>query len=195
MRIGVFGGTFNPVHNGHLQCAEFIRGKLALDKVLFVPTKVPVHKKIDGNVSAEDRLAMLKLALAAYPHFALEHVEIEREEPSFTVITIGELRQKYKGAELFLIIGADSFNTIDTWFRWEEILSDVMIVVMARQGDEELRTDLVHRTPQLIQAGNSLVNISSSMLRQMIRDGKDISGLAPKTVLDYIKEKGLYLQT
>lgn len=193
MKLGIFGGTFNPVHNGHIQNAVFIKDSLKLDRILFIPVKAPVHKKLDGNVSPKQRLEMLELALAEYDSLSPEPMELERAEPSYTIYTLQALRGKYPAADFYLILGADAFNSIDTWLCSDDIVSSVMLVIIGRNGDEELRPDLLHRITWLIKAENVLIDISSSLVRQRIRDGEDISSLVPPAVAGYIKERGLYL--
>ncbi len=192
MRLGIFGGTFNPVHLGHLENARHILEKLQLDRILFIPVKTPVHKKLDGNVSPEDRMAMLELALDGEKMCA-DPMEILRSEPSYTVYTLKTFREKYSTCELFLIMGSDSFNSIDTWKDYDEILGTAGIVVITRPGDEEIRPELRHMCPGLIYAENEPLNISSSCIRRRVRDGSSIKGLVPDAVAEYIKEKGLYL--
>ena len=193
MKIGVFGGTFNPVHLGHIEAAKLILAGLSLDRVIFVPVKDPVHKKLDGNASPYDRLAMLELAIVGMPFFSADSIEIDRDRPSYTVYTLAAYKERYPESTLYLILGSDSFNAIDTWFDYIKIIELAMLVVAVRPGDEELRFDLIHRFP-FIQPNVNFVDISSSLVRQRLRDGSGIDGLVPEAVAHYIKDKGLYLQ-
>ena len=192
MKIGVFGGTFNPVHLGHIEAAKRILNDLSLDRVFFVPVKKPVHKKLDGNASPRDRLAMLELAIVGMPFFSVDPIEVDRDEPSYTVHTLAAYKERYPDSLLHLIIGSDSFNAIDTWFDYMKVIEWALLVVAVRPGDEELRFDLIHRFP-FIQPNVNFVDISSSLVRQRLKEGADIESLVPETVARYIKDKGLYL--
>lgn len=194
MKIGILGGTFNPVHLGHIMGAKHVMQELALERILFVPVKSPVHKKLDGNITPEERLEMLKLALADELSFFVEPIELERDEPSYTIYTLKALKEKYSGAKLHLIIGADSFNSLDMWLDHGDIYEQALIVVMRRPGDEPLRDDLIHQIPGLVRVNNNLIDISSSLVRQRVRDEMSLDGFVPNSVAQYIKSKGLYLK-
>jgi len=193
VEIGIFGGSFNPVHSGHIKAAKLISAELSLDRVIFVPVKEPVHKKLDGNASPHDRLAMLELAVSGTPSFSVDPIEINRDEPSYTVHTLEAFKKKYPGSVLYLILGSDSFNTIDSWFNYTKILELALFVVPARPGDEGVRIDLLHSIPGLVRPNSIFDDISSSLVRQKIKEGFDIDGLVPDAVARYIKDKGLYL--
>jgi len=114
-RTGIFGGTFNPIHHGHLINIELLIDHFNLDRVLFIPAKIPVHKTLADNVSSADRLKMVELALAGSENMLSSGIEINRETASYTITTLEELKNIYPDDELFLIIGSDSFNELDTW--------------------------------------------------------------------------------
>ena len=194
MKIGVFGGTFNPIHLGHTLGAAHVMKELALDQVLFVPVKNPVHKELDGNTSPEERFEMLKLAIKHVPAFSIETIELERDEPSYTIYTLQALNKKYPESKLYLIIGTDSFNSLDSWLDHGAIYDLALIAVMRRVGDEPLRDDLIHQIPGLVRVNNELIDISSSLVRQHARSGLPLDGLVSDSVAEYIKNKGLYLK-
>ena len=194
MKIGVFGGTFNPIHLGHTLGAAHVMKELALDQVLFVPVKSPVHKELDGNTSPEERFEMLKLAIKDIPAFSIETIELERDEPSYTIYTLQALNKKYPESKLYLIIGTDSFNSLDSWLDHGAIYDLALIAVMRRVGDEPLRDDLIHQIPGLVRVNNELIDISSSLVRQHARSGLPLDGLVSDSVAEYIKNKGLYLK-
>ena len=194
MKIGVFGGTFNPIHLGHTLGAAHVMKELALDQVLFVPVKNPVHKELDGNTSPEERFEMLKLAIKDVPAFSIETIELERDEPSYTIYTLQALNKKYPESKLYLIIGTDSFNSLDSWLDHGAIYDLALIAVMRRVGDEPLRDDLIHQIPGLVRVNNELIDISSSLVRQHARSGLPLDGLVSDSVAEYIKNKGLYLK-
>ena len=194
MQIGIFGGTFNPVHSGHVNAAKLISTELSLDRVIFVPVKDPVHKQFEGNASPLDRLAMLESAINGIPSFSVDPIEINREEPSYTVHTLTAFKEKYPGSVLHLIVGSDSFNTIDSWFNYVKILELALFVVLTRPGEEGVRADLLHIIPGIIRPRINFDDVSSSLVRQRLKDGLSIDGLVPEAVARYIKDKRLYLQ-
>ena len=191
MRLGIFGGTFNPVHCGHLINAEMIRSDFGLDRVVLVPAQHPVHKELDGNVPGEDRFEMARRAVENLPGYDVSRIEIDRKGPSYTITTIHEFGERYPGADLHLIIGMDMLNEIDTWREAERLLKSVTLVVMRRPGtDRHPEMDL---GPYRVRyAGNPLVDISSTCVRERIRSGKSVRFLLPERVMEYIMEKGLY---
>ena len=191
-RIGIYGGTFNPVHYGHLINIESVRERYNLDPVIFIPAKKPVHKVMSGYALPEDRLNMLKLAVRGNDFFSVSDIEIARETPSYTIYTIEALEKLYPGSELFLIIGSDSFNELDTWKAYTEIIERVGVIVMQRPGSVDLRRDILDNGGNYIIHDNPLVEISSSDIRERIRSGLSARYMAPDSVLNYIYSKGLY---
>jgi nicotinate-nucleotide adenylyltransferase len=133
-RIGILGGTFNPIHLGHLAAAEEVRERLQLDTVLFIPTFLPPHKSESGMPSAVQRQEMVSLAIKGNPHFQMSDIEIRRGGRSYTIDTIEELRRSHPGAELFFITGLDTFLDIRTWKDWERLLTVCAFVVLSRKG-------------------------------------------------------------
>jgi nicotinate-nucleotide adenylyltransferase len=168
--------------------------EFSLERVLLIPAKRPVHKELEGDASAADRLAMLKLAVDGDDRFAVLSLEMDREEPSYTIFTVEELSRRYAGAELFLIMGADSFNEFDTWRQYRRIAEMVTIVVMRRPGDSPPRLELLESLPRVLKADNPLMNISSSSIRRLVREGKGAGDMVPAPVMQYIKDKRLYLK-
>lgn len=132
MRIGLFGGTFNPIHVGHLQAALEVQAGFGLERVVFVPAALPPHKRSAEVAPAEDRLAMIALAIADNPGFELSEVEIRRPGPSFTIDTVRHFRESLPQARLYLIVGLDAFLEIDSWRAWRELLTLVPSIVLAR---------------------------------------------------------------
>ncbi len=192
MKTGIFGGTFNPIHNGHLINARFIKEEFNLDEILFIPTGEPVHKKLHGNVSAEDRYDMVCVAIEKMDDFRVSRIELDREEASFTVITLDGLKKEYPGDEFFLIIGADSFNELDTWREYRAIINSVPLIVMKRPGDPKLNESLMSQVAELLVASNPDIEISSSLIRSRISNGLPVDGLIPEEVDEFIKNKRLY---
>lgn len=191
-KIGIYGGTFNPVHYGHLINVESVRDKYKLDSVIFIPAKKPVHKEMNFYVSPEDRLAMVRLAVAGNQYFTVSDMEITRDAASYTIYTIEALEKLNPDAELFLIIGSDSFNELDTWKDYAEIIRRVMIIVMQRPGNIELRKDILSQGDRFFIHENPLIGISSSGIRDRVRSGNSVKYMTPDSVIDYINSKGLY---
>ncbi len=201
-RIGIFGGSFNPIHTAHLILAERAREERALDRVLFVPALNPPHKSQKPLASPEDRLRMVELAIAGNPAFEAVPVELHRKGPSYTLLTVRELRERMgPDAELFLILGADSVHDIPTWWRAEELVREAGIITLGRPGyslerDLEDLAGLFGR--EWVEAVKKLrveappMAISATEIRRRVREGKSIRHMVPGPVLQYIREKGLY---
>ncbi len=191
-RIGIFGGTFNPVHHGHLINIELIKERFSLDLVLFIPAKIPVHKQISGPVEPSDRLRMVELAIDGYPGFSVSSIEIDRCSPSYTITTLEELKISYPCEELILIIGSDSFNELDTWREYEKIIYEYSLIVMLRNGNEVLRDDLFSAAKKVDIHRESMIEISSSIIRERVKQGLPIRYMTTDSVIEHIMAKGLY---
>ncbi len=192
VNIGIYGGTFNPIHYGHLVNAESVRDKYNLDKIIFIPDKKPVHKKMYGDASPEDRLTMVRSAIAGNEYFEVSDIEIARVEASYTIYTIDKLEKIHPGKKLFLIIGSDSFNELDTWKAYNEIIERVSIIIMRRPGNITLRQDILSMGNKFIIHDNLLIDISSSGIRERIYTGHSVRYMTPDSVVNYINDKGLY---
>ena len=136
MKIGIFGGAFNPVHNGHLNIADAFYEDLKLDKMLLIPTANPPHKSGAGLLSGDDRINMLRLAIENKP-YEIATIEFERNDKSYTYNTLLELKRLYPEADLFLIIGADQIINFEKWYRYSDILDMVTLCASARESEEE----------------------------------------------------------
>ena len=137
MKIGLFGGTFNPVHNGHINLVKNFKDKLSLDKVLVIPTAVPPHKQAESLVSSEDRLNMCRLAFSSLAE--VSDVEIERGGRSYTVETLEELKKIYKDDDLYFLVGSDMLLSFKRWYRWEDILTMCTLCATDRDNEETCR--------------------------------------------------------
>jgi nicotinate-nucleotide adenylyltransferase len=190
LRVGLYGGSFDPPHCGHLILAADARANLELDRVLFIPAAVNPHKQAEnGHASPEHRLAMLRAAAGSEPGFAVETVELERGGLSYTADTLEELAPKFPGAELFLIIGEDAARALDTWRRPDRIREMVKLAVLRRRDPAESHLTLPEGT---VEASSRLMNVSSSEIRERVRTGKSIHGFVPEAVENYIRSNGLY---
>jgi len=201
VREGILGGSFDPIHNGHLHVAREARRRLGLDRVLFVPARVPPHKQ-GAEVSApEHRLAMVRLAVAGEPGFEVSDVELRREGPSYTIDTVeAELSRLGAGAEIFFLVGADQALELDTWKRIRELAELCTLVPVTRPGFRLEELDRLSRTlpAELVARIKSAAldippsPISSTEVRRRVRAGRSIERLVPPAVADYIVAKGLY---
>ncbi len=198
MRLGVFGGTFDPIHYGHLVAAEEVRYRLRLDKVLFVPAGMPPHKLDHDITPTRHRLAMLELAIASNPGFALSRVDIDRHGPCYTVDTLALLHEEYgPGTELFFLMGMDSLADLLTWKDPERLIRLARIVVVGRPGFQadvdELDKVLPGAAERICIVDTPLMEVSSSDIRQRVREGAPIRYQVPEAVEAYIREHRLYL--
>lgn len=196
MKIGIFGGAFNPIHNGHLNLADSFYNALALDKLLFIPTFKPPHKTDSHFADSEDRIKMLEFALDSKP-YEISTIEFQRQGKSYTYDTIVELKSFYPDSEFYLIIGSDQFLNFDKWYRYKDILDMVTLCSFPRVDSDKERFEMLLFSKH-IGANESIildepaVRVSSSEIRQRLANGESISKLVPEKVEKYIIEKGLY---
>lgn len=190
MKIGLFGGTFNPVHNGHINLVKNFKEKLSLDKVLVIPTAVPPHKQAEGLVSSEDRLNMCRLAFGILAE--VSDVEIARGGRSYTVETLEELKKIYKDDDLYFLVGSDMLLSFRRWYRWEDILTMCTLCATDRDNEETCRDADEDFFSKIIFCDFPKTVVSSSEVREKLSDGTDVSDLVPEEVVKYIREKGLY---
>ncbi len=189
MRYLLVGGTFNPVHYGHLFLAEEVRTVLNYDKVLFIPTNLPVHKMLDDIVDAKFRLDMLKIALLPYREFDIEDCEIKRKGKSYTIDTVRELKEKYDWMEKpGFIIGDDLASTFETWKEADKLIEMIDLIVVHRVYQERISLNYKH-----VYVDNFMIPISSSEIRNRLKDGRTVKFLVPDGVLNYIVKNELYI--
>jgi len=187
-RIGILGGTFNPVHIGHLTIAQMVREQLKLKKVIFVPSNLSPHKSRKMVASSKDRYHMLRLAVKGNSYFTLSEFEIKKKGKSYSIDTVKYLRDHYpRGTKFFFIIGSDLLSTLHTWRRVNEILKIVSFVAVHRPGFNEKKSNIKVRLVTIPG-----LQTSSSYVRQRITAGKTVKYLVPDNILKYIKQKKLY---
>lgn len=196
-RLGVLGGTFDPIHHGHLVAAQEARYQLGLDLVLLVPAGEPPHKPARPISDVAHRLRMVELAIAGRSGFALSRVDVDRQGPCYTVDTLALLREEWGSAPVFFFIeGVDSLAEITTWYQPHRLIQLTDLAVVRRPGVEldldRLETDLPGLGERLHWVQMPQLEISSSDLRARVRDGRPISYLLPHSVEAYIKEQDLY---
>lgn len=214
MRTGLFGGTFNPVHAGHIRISEEIKEKFDFDRMIIIPSAVPPHKKAVDIAGAEYRFEMTRKAFSDKSEYSVSDIEIRRHGPSYTVDTVNHfIANRNTDDEVYLLLGIDAFLEIDTWMSYMTLFELVPMVVISRPGYGawDIMGDFLKKK---ISAGYTLsknkqyygheklhrvyrscvtaVPISATDIRENIKEGKPIAGLVPETVEAYIMEKGLY---
>ena len=189
-RLGVMGGTFDPVHHGHLVAASEVAARFELDQVIFVPTGQPVGKGHEDVSPAEDRYLMTVIATASNPRFTVSRVDVDRQGPTYTVDTLAELRERHPGDELFFITGADALEQILSWRRVDELFALAHFVGVTRPGYDLRDHDLPHGVVSLIEV--PALTISSTACRARVAAGLPVWYLVPDGVVQYISKRGLY---
>jgi len=220
MRVGLFGGTFNPIHLGHLRAALEVKGVFALDDCHLIPAAIPPHKNADAVAAAEDRLEMIRLAVSDSTGLSVCDVELMRSGLSFSIDTIRYFESILpEQAEAYFILGQDAFLEIDTWKSYRDIFGLIKIIVMLRPTPKnnfagQLKNTLLKMLNTTVDPGYryseassgyihprlqpvfiqpvTLLDISSSKIRQMIQAGRSVEYLLPQKVIDYIETRGLY---
>jgi nicotinate-nucleotide adenylyltransferase len=193
MRVGVLGGTFDPVHRGHLALAGAARDELGLGEVLFVPAGQPWRKAGRIVAPAGDRLAMLRLALEGEAVFRVETLEVDRHGPSYTADTLEALRAARPEDELFFIVGEDALADLPNWVRPERILELATLAVARRAGVRPMAGEgLPGLRERAVWLKMPLVRVSATEIRERVRRGEPIDGMVPPAVAAYIREQGLY---
>jgi nicotinate-nucleotide adenylyltransferase len=211
-KLGIFGGSFNPIHIAHLRSAEEVAEAVGLDRVLFVPTAAPPHKAARDLAAAADRLAMVRLAVAGNPLFRASRIEVDRGGHSYTVDTMRALRTRFPGSRLYLIIGMDQYAELETWKDYAALFTLGSVVVTSRPGVSfrqglgslpvAVRGDfcyqnhqdrLLHTTgTEIIFLRISDIDISASAIRQRIRRGGSVRYLVSPSVHRYFQQHRLY---
>ena len=201
MKVGVMGGSFDPVHLGHISLAVDALEQTDLDKVVIVPARIQPFKQDAHPASGEDRINMLKAAFSDFPEIEFSDFELKQEGISYTYLTLAAMQEKYGAdARIYFICGTDSLLKLHTWKNSDELLKKYSFIVGSRPGyrDEELalEIDRLRRLygTEILKINNRLHNVSSTEIRELIRDGKAIDHLVGSEVDEYIKENGLYRQ-
>lgn len=198
MKTGIYGGTFNPIHKGHLHIVEAFRKGLGLDRVLLIPTRVPPHKAAPDLASPQDRFAMCQLAIQGQPWLVLSDMEMRREGKSYTAETLEELSALYPQDQFYLLMGEDMFLTLGRWYRPETIFSLASVCTAPRSvhGMDALREKALEYTgtfhARCFLDHIPYLPISSTQVRQAVARGEDVASLVPEAVARYIRERGLY---
>jgi len=213
-RVGLLGGTFNPVHNGHLHAAEEVRRRVGLRRVLFIPSYIPPHKQSAEIASPEDRFAMVRLAVKDHPAFEASPIEIDARETSYSIITLNKVKSLYEASRVLFILGIDAFVEIETWRSYRELLAQGQFIVMSRPGqgldrarrvlpgeyasaifdvpESQPLTDELADRYRIFLVPIEALDISSTDIRRRVRQGRPVAGLVPEAVDFYIQKKRLY---
>ena len=207
--IALFGGTFDPVHYGHLRCADEARQKLTLEKLYLLPAGTPVHRDVP-QASVRQRLDMLQLAREEFPHLMIDDRETRRSGPSYMVETLQELRVSFPDRPLILLIGQDAANLLHTWFHWEQLFELAHIVILTRPATQtEYESKLAKQVQSRLEtdgrklfeskAGKVLhlevqpIDVSATGIKRIIHSGGSPESMLPAAVLEYITGNRLYL--
>ncbi|MCD8328535.1 MAG: nicotinate (nicotinamide) nucleotide adenylyltransferase [Ruminococcus sp.] len=198
-RIGIFGGTFNPIHKGHIKCIEEIDKELGFDKILVIPTKIPPHKQAVDLASDNDRFNMCRLATKRISNAEVSDIEIKSEGKSYSVLTLRKLILTYPKSDyrLYFLMGSDMLLCFEKWFEFRDILSLCSLVCITRNSDDKLK--IKAQAEKLRDLGGEIIivnteplEISSSEIRDLIRKGEDLSCFLDDAVVKYISESGIY---
>lgn len=194
MSIGILGGTFDPIHMGHLMIAEYIRDDFAFDKIIFVPAGNPPLKNYIIT-SKKDRLNMVKLAIEDNPYFLCCDLEMKNHGKSYTVDTVEKIKEKYPSEEIFFILGQDAAIDLNLWHRYEDFVRETNLIVVSRDMEQkdEIRGKYAHLNPKFVFVDTPSIEISSTKIRDRIKQGKSIKYMVDKKVYEYIIKKGLYI--
>ena len=223
MQIGLFGGTFNPIHFGHLRTALEIKEAFKLDKIYFIPSAIPPHKTPDGVADAKDRYQMIRLAISDQNDLMVSDVELDRPGPSYSIDTVTYFQSVLSdNTGLYLILGIDAFLEIDTWKSYRDFFDRVPFIVMKRPGKRQSsqpepekqeilepflqlkisknyrfsadQSCYIHEKKQpVFKADVTALDISSTKIRILVKQGRSIRYLVPESVASYIRTKGLYV--
>ncbi|MBS3818212.1 nicotinate-nucleotide adenylyltransferase [bacterium] len=213
-KIGLFGGTFNPIHSGHLKAAWIVQKRFHMSQILFIPSHIPPHKESTMVVSPAHRLQMVAQAVSSYSRFIPSAIEIEAGGKSYSIRTLEKIKTIYPERWIFFIMGSDAFMEIETWKDYQKLLQQCYFIVMTRPGydlDEAKKVlgkeyfSTLHWLSEAEEVDESMltsynifflsiktIDVSSTEIRQRIKNGKPIKGLVPPSVENYIMENGLY---
>ena len=209
MEIGLFGGTFDPVHKAHLQCANAALAETAVESIIFIPAASPPHKNDDAICSFEHRMRMLRIAVEKYPQFSVSDLEGRRAYPSYTIDTLDAFCRQNKTNRYHFVIGCDAFLEIETWYQWQRIISFLDFIVVIRPGYHEDHLQQLLQRLNFIRESSSVWfnrhannkirmlltetdDISSSDIRKKIRTKGAWSLFVPEEIEAYIRKNGLY---
>ncbi len=195
--VAVFGGTFNPIHTGHIQMLSAICELPFIDQVLVIPTKIPPHKTVSDLASDEDRMKMLSLVCDKFDKAKISDIELKRPNKSYTFDTLSELIEIYPESKLLLCIGGDMVTSFRTWYRYTDILRMASLVVFRRRGEsvdifDEAVAELRKEGAEIDVIDIEITNVSSTFIRENISRSESVRNLLSKEVFDYITDNKIY---
>ncbi len=198
MRVGIYGGTFSPPHNGHINAARAFVREAGLDKLYIIPTYLPPHKEYKEEATADERLSMCRLAFSDIPNTLVSDMEIKRGGKSYTYMTLEELKEE--NTELYLLCGTDMILTFDAWRNFERIFSLATVCYIHREADAEREKEVEKKVSEyrnsygakIIRINDDVLDISSTEIRNLISEGKTAAEYLSPKVLNFIEERGLY---
>ncbi len=200
MKTGIMGGTFNPIHNGHLMLAGHVMEEFGLDEIWFMPNGNPPHKRQESiGTSTSDRLEMVRIAIGDCPKFSIQPYEAEKKTVSYSYQTMEEFRKSYPDRDFYFIIGADSLFQMETWGHPDRLLSCCTVIAAKRDSketDQDMKKQISYLEgkyhAQILLSRSPVFEVSSSEIREMIQRNHPIEGLVPEGVADYIRENHIY---
>lgn len=195
MKLGIFGGTFNPPHVGHLGIVTAIADSQELDRVLIIPAAIPPHKVAPDLASGEDRLEMCRLTFGRDERFEVSDIELQRNGRSYTYDTLCQIKELYPDDELFLIVGSDMLETFNRWYRYKDILSMCTLLAAARETDFKIELETVFEESEIKKVKFIDINVteaSSTEIRERIANGENAEELLTAETAQYIEKRGLY---
>lgn len=198
MKLGIYGGTFAPIHKAHINVAKAFYNEFALDKLLIIPTGIPPHKQAEDGDDPNARLEMCNLAFEGVEGIEVSDIELKRSGKSYTVMTLRELKSDDR--EIYFLCGTDMLMSFDRWYCFEEIFSLCTLVYTRREIDKDMDVAVENKlleyrkkyNAKIMELKTNVIELSSTQIRDMIKDGKDASAFVPEKVLEYIKSNKLY---
>lgn len=198
-RIGIMGGTFNPIHQGHLMLAQKAYEQFGLDKVLVIPNKLPVYKEQEELLDFRQRSRMVQLAIAGYPYMEFSDMELNRSGPTYTIDTLQSLKLEYPEDDFYFILGGDSLADFHKWRAYKEILA-LAVILCARRNDADIpeleqikeRLEGTVANARIFIMDTPMMNLSSTAIREQLQSGEQAPQGLPDAVLAFIQEHGLY---
>ncbi len=196
MRIGIYGGSFNPVHKGHIHLAKAAADDFGLDRVYLVPSKVSPHRSSDEYAAEADRIAMLALACGEDERLRVSSFELDHDRVSYSIYTVEYFRSLYPDSEIFLLMGSDMLLSFDQWNRWQDIMNEAVIGAVSRNGGDisqlEKKAEELSRYGRVCLSRSAPVEVSSSKIREKIEKNEDFACYLSENVVQYIRYRGLY---
>ncbi len=194
--IGIFGGTFNPIHNGHMHLANMALRELELSRLIFIPSNIPPHKASENLCSNDDRFKMCSLAVSGIQKFQVSDYELTRPGKSYSVYTAEYFRELFPSERIFMLIGSDMLLSFDSWYRYQDILKTVDLAVVSRENDDreilEKKADFLKKYGNIKIIDSAPYVISSTEIREKIKRDEKFSCYLPEKVVQYIRLNNLY---